>query len=142
MSLKKRSTTGSDNSSLEDCEETPGFDADPWSSPYHSDEPSVREWFTTLAPTRKGALQYGRGLLVFLQWLPHYDPSWVVGDAIAGITVGFVVIPQAMAYALLASLPPQYGLYTSFAGAVLYWIFGTSKDVIIGVCLTVQSEMS
>lgn len=50
-----------------------------------------------------------------------------------GFTIGFVVIPQAMAYALLAQLSPEYGLYTSFTGAVLYWLFGTSKDIVIGV---------
>lgn len=41
-----------------------------------------------------------------------------------------------MAYALLAGLTPAYGLYTSFTGAILYWIFGTSKDIVIGVCAT------
>lgn len=50
-----------------------------------------------------------------------------------GITVGLVIVPQAMAYALLAELPPSYGLYTSFTGAMLYWLFGTSKDIVIGV---------
>lgn len=50
-----------------------------------------------------------------------------------GITIGLVVVPQAMAYALLAQLTPAYGLYTSFTGAVLYWLFGTSKDIVIGV---------
>jgi MFS superfamily sulfate permease-like transporter len=38
-----------------------------------------------------------------------------------------------MAYALLAGLSPEYGLYTSFTGAVLYWLFGTSKDIVVGV---------
>jgi MFS superfamily sulfate permease-like transporter len=47
--------------------------------------------------------------------------------------VGLVVVPQAMAYALLARLTPAYGLYTTFTGACLYWIFGTSKDIVIGV---------
>ena len=51
---------------------------------------------------------------------------------IAGVTVGFVVIPQGMAYALLAQLPPEYGLYTSFVGFILYWAFATSKDITIG----------
>lgn len=51
-----------------------------------------------------------------------------------GITIGLVVVPQALAYALLAQLTPAYGLYTSFTGAVLYWLFGTSKDIVIGVC--------
>jgi solute carrier family 26 (sodium-independent sulfate anion transporter), member 11 len=49
-----------------------------------------------------------------------------------GVTVGFVVIPQGMAYALLAQLPPEYGLYTSFVGFILYWAFATSKDITIG----------
>lgn len=52
-----------------------------------------------------------------------------------GLTVGFVVVPQAMAYAILAELGPEYGLYTSFTGAALYWLFGTSKDIVIGVSL-------
>lgn len=48
------------------------------------------------------------------------------------MTVGFVVIPQGMAYALLAKLPAEYGLYTSFVGFILYWAFATSKDITIG----------
>jgi len=50
-----------------------------------------------------------------------------------GVTVGFVVVPQGMAYALLANLTPEYGLYTSFVGFFLYWAFATSKDITIGV---------
>lgn len=50
----------------------------------------------------------------------------------SGVTVGFVVIPQGMAYALLAQLPAEYGLYTSFVGFILYWAFATSKDITIG----------
>jgi sodium-independent sulfate anion transporter 11 len=53
-----------------------------------------------------------------------------------GLTIGFVVVPQAMAYALLARLSPEFGLYTSFTGAILYWLFGTSKDIVIGVSNT------
>jgi sodium-independent sulfate anion transporter 11 len=59
--------------------------------------------------------------------------TWLAGDIIAGVTVGFVVIPQGMAYAILAKLPPEYGLYTSFVGFILYWAFATSKDITIGV---------
>lgn len=43
-------------------------------------------------------------------------------------------MPQGMAYALLAELEPQYGLYSSFMGVLLYWFFATSKDITIGVC--------
>jgi sodium-independent sulfate anion transporter 11 len=42
-----------------------------------------------------------------------------------------------MGYALLANLPPEYGLYTSFVGFLFYWFFATSKDITIGVSLTV-----
>lgn len=49
--------------------------------------------------------------------------------------MGLVVVPQAMAYALLARLSPAFGLYTTFTGACLYWVFGTSKDIVIGVSI-------
>ena len=58
----------------------------------------------------------------------------------AGVTVGFVVIPQGMAYAVLAELEPQYGLYTSFVGFLLYWAFATSKDITIGT-VAVMSQL-
>ncbi|KAK4446198.1 sulfate transporter family-domain-containing protein [Podospora aff. communis PSN243] len=95
-------------------------------------DPNVGDWLRTLIPTRNGIFRYFRDIFVFTQWLPRYNWSWLVGDGIAGLTVGFVVIPQAMAYALLANLSPEYGLYTSFVGAALYWVFGTSKDIVIG----------
>jgi sodium-independent sulfate anion transporter 11 len=49
-----------------------------------------------------------------------------------GITIGAVVVPQGMAYASLANLKPQFGLYSSFMGVLLYWFFATSKDITIG----------
>jgi solute carrier family 26 (sodium-independent sulfate anion transporter), member 11 len=61
-------------------------------------------------------------------------------DRRAGLTVSLVVVPQAMAYALLANLSPEYGLYTSFVGATIYWIFGTSKDIVIGVRILSQID--
>lgn len=101
--------------------------------PYEEPEPSVREWLRSLIPRNGASLRYIRSIFLFAQWLPHYNLTWLVGDSVAGLTVGFVVIPQAMAYALLADLSPEYGLYTSFVGAALYWVFGTSKDIVIGV---------
>jgi MFS superfamily sulfate permease-like transporter len=50
-----------------------------------------------------------------------------------GITIGAVVVPQGMAYAVLADLAPQFGLYSSFMGVLIYWFFATSKDITIGV---------
>lgn len=58
----------------------------------------------------------------------HYNMQWFIGDLIAGVTVGAVVVPQGMAYAKLATLPVQYGLYSSFVGVVVYWLFATSKE--------------
>ncbi|KAJ2903446.1 hypothetical protein MKZ38_009931 [Zalerion maritima] len=99
---------------------------------YLEEEPTVAEWFRDLKPTKESAVHYVRTLFPSLEWVPRYNLRWLMGDSIAGLTIGFVIIPQAMAYALLAQLSPEYGLYTSFTGAIFYWIFGTSKDIVIG----------
>lgn len=99
---------------------------------YLEDEPTVKEWLQGLVPSRSGAVNYVQSLFPSAFWIRRYNFRWLLGDAIAGITVGLVVVPQAMAYADLAQLPPAYGLYTSFTGAALYWLFGTSKDIVIG----------
>ncbi|GLG95345.1 uncharacterized protein GBIM_02332 [Gryllus bimaculatus] len=70
--------------------------------------------------------------LPVLSWLPRYTGDDAVGDLVAGITVGLTVIPQALAYASIAGLPPQYGLYSSFFGCFVYIIFGSCKDVPMG----------
>ncbi|CAM1511656.1 Fc.00g091690.m01.CDS01 [Cosmosporella sp. VM-42] len=99
---------------------------------YLEDEPTVGEWARESIPSRASILQYGQSLFPFAGWITRYAWIWLLGDIIAGITIGLVVVPQALAYALLAQLDPAYGLYTSFTGAVLYWFFGTSKDIVIG----------
>ncbi|KAF2119312.1 sulfate permease-like protein [Lophiotrema nucula] len=100
--------------------------------PYNETEPTVAEWFSQFKPTASGFKHYLRSLFPFWSWIFHYNFTWLAGDIIAGVTVGFVVIPQGMAYAILAKLPPEYGLYTSFVGFLLYWAFATSKDITIG----------
>ncbi|EFN77149.1 sodium-independent sulfate anion transporter [Harpegnathos saltator] len=67
-----------------------------------------------------------------LAWLPHYRKEYVVSDLVAGITVGLTVIPQAIAYANVAGIPLQYGLYSSFMACFVYTIFGSCKDVPVG----------
>ncbi|KAF1938409.1 sulfate permease [Clathrospora elynae] len=99
---------------------------------YIEEDPSVAEWFRDLKPTSRGVAEYVRELFPSARWMRRYNFHWLGGDCIAGITVGLVVVPQAMAYASLARLPPAYGLYTTFTGACLYWVFGTSKDIVIG----------
>ncbi|XP_049869042.1 sodium-independent sulfate anion transporter-like [Pectinophora gossypiella] len=66
------------------------------------------------------------------KWLPEYNSEKALADFIAGITVGLTVIPQALAYATLAGLHPQYGLYSSFMGCFVYMIFGSCKDITLG----------
>ena len=59
-----------------------------------------------------------------------------------GITVGAVVVPQSMAYAKLANLSPEFGLYSSFMGVLIYWFFATSKDITIGVSVCMSRNPS
>ncbi|KAK0712189.1 sulfate transporter family-domain-containing protein [Apiosordaria backusii] len=99
---------------------------------YLESEPSAKEALAQLVPTVDGIKHYFRELFPFWGWIFHYNLTWLLGDLIAGITVGFVVVPQGMAYAGLANLPPEFGLYTSFVGFFLYWAFATSKDITIG----------
>ncbi|XP_021925205.1 sodium-independent sulfate anion transporter-like isoform X2 [Zootermopsis nevadensis] len=67
-----------------------------------------------------------------LNWLPRYTKEDGIGDIIAGITVGLTMMPQSIAYASLAGLSPQFGLYSAFFGSYLYVVFGTIKEVSIG----------
>jgi len=67
-----------------------------------------------------------------LKWLPKYESGDLQGDLVAGFTVGIMLIPQGMAYALIAGLPPIYGLYASLLPLVLYALFGTSKQLAVG----------
>jgi len=70
--------------------------------------------------------------LPIVSWLPAYDLECAVSDLIAGVTVGLTVIPQGIAYAIVAGLEPQYGLYSAFMGCFVYCVFGSSKDITIG----------
>ncbi|CAM1344810.1 SulP family inorganic anion transporter [Tenacibaculum amylolyticum] len=67
-----------------------------------------------------------------LEWLPKYKKNQLRGDVIAGLTVATVLIPQGIAYALIAGLPPIYGLYSALIPQVIYAIFGSSRQVAIG----------
>lgn len=64
-----------------------------------------------------------------IQWLSGYQRNQLQGDLFAGITVGVMLIPQGMAYALIAGLPPVYGLYASIVPQLMYAIFGTSRQL-------------
>lgn len=66
------------------------------------------------------------------EWLPRYNLKLFLSDFVAGITVGLTAIPQGIAYAVIAGLPPQYGLYSGFMGCFVYLVFGSVKDITIG----------
>jgi len=76
--------------------------------------------------------KYVKKKIPILQWLPKYSLEFGVSDMIAGVTVGLTVIPQGIAYALVAGLEPQFGLYSAFMGCFVYCFFGGCKDVTIG----------
>jgi sulfate permease, SulP family len=67
-----------------------------------------------------------------IAWLPHYDRSWLSPDIIAGLTLWGLVVPEAMAYAGIAGLPPQAGLYTLVASLLIYALLGTSRHLSVG----------
>lgn len=73
-----------------------------------------------------------RKYLPVLQWLPGYRREMLQGDLSAGLTVGVMLIPQGMAYAMIAGLPPVYGLYAATVPLVLYALLGTSRQLAVG----------
>ena len=72
------------------------------------------------------------GAVPILSWLPRYDRRWLSKDAVAGLTLWGLLVPQGMAYAGIAGLPPQAGLYTLVASLLVYALFGTSRHLSVG----------
>ena len=123
---------------------------------YYEEEPSSVDWVKEHTPSFRQILYYFYSIFPFLSWIGYYNWQWFLGDLVSGeflhiyqlwrlflllisfsfytgVTVGAVVVPQGMAYAKLAKMPIEYGLYTSFMGVLVYWLFATSKDITIGV---------
>ena len=78
-----------------------------------------------------------------LDWLAHYVPmvgwlrtypvkTYLLSDVLAGLCVGFMVVPQGMSYANLASLPAVFGLYGAFVPNMVYAMFGSSRQLAVG----------
>src|ERR1700675_1890571 len=65
-------------------------------------------------------------------WLRSYERRWLRGDLIAGVTVAALIVPKNLGYAGIAGIPLQNGLYAAAAGAILYAVFGTSRQISTG----------
>lgn len=74
----------------------------------------------------------GVRLVPILGWIRSYDRRWLRGDLIAGVTVAALIVPKNLGYAGIAGVPLQNGLYAAAAGAILYGIFGTSRQISMG----------
>ncbi|XP_071408775.1 prestin isoform X2 [Pithys albifrons albifrons] len=87
----------------------------------------------------KKAKSHLYSFLPILKWLPCYPvKEYLLGDIISGISTGVMQLPQGLAYALLAAVPPVFGLYSSFYPVFLYTFFGTSKHISIGTFAVVS----
>lgn len=74
------------------------------------------------------------GFFPVVSWLPRYKlREYVWGDVMSGMIVGIILVPQAIAYCLLAGVEPIYGLYTSFYANIIYFLMGTSRHVSVGI---------
>jgi high affinity sulfate transporter 1 len=83
------------------------------------------------ATERKRGLAWGR-YLPPLNWLAQYQPAWLTSDVVAGVTLAAYAIPVALAYATLAGLPPQVGIYGYLLGGLGYALLGTSRQLAVG----------
>ena len=83
-------------------------------------------------PVLDGSAGGWRALFPPAQWLPLYRKSWLRHDVVAGVTLAAYAIPVSLAYASLAGLPPQYGIYCYLVGGIAYGLFGSSRQLAVG----------
>src|SRR5215472_6162247 len=81
------------------------------------DERPRSRWIDILPPAR---------------WLPRYQAAWLPGDVIAGVTLAAYAIPVSLAYAGLAGLPPEAGIYGYLLGGIGYALLGSSRQLAVG----------
>ncbi len=73
-----------------------------------------------------------RRLFPIADWLPRYRRQWLRADIISGLAIWAITVPQALGYAGIAGVPPQYGLYSIPLAMFAYAIFGTSRLLSVG----------
>jgi WD40 repeat protein len=84
------------------------------------------------SPSNHEGQSWAARYIPLLGWAPRYERSWLRPDLIAGLTVAALVVPKSLGYADIANVPIQHGLYAAAAGAILYAIFGTSRQISTG----------
>ncbi|XP_054585634.1 solute carrier family 26 member 6 [Eptesicus fuscus] len=95
--------------------------------------PRTRPWRTSLQCSGARARALLLKHLPVVAWLPRYPVrEWLLGDLLSGLSVAIMQLPQGLAYALLAGLPPVFGLYSSFYPVFIYFLFGTSRHISVG----------
>ncbi len=94
--------------------------------------PELSEFLKAKVSSSARGITAVRTWIPILQWLPTYQKSWLRFDLIAGATIGALLVPQAMAYATLAGVPPEYGLFAAPLALAAYVAFGTSRHLVVG----------
>ena len=94
---------------------------------------------TTTTLTRQKSKRTLKSFFPIVSWLPKYKASLLQPDTIAALTVWALLVPEAMAYAGIAGMPPEYGLYAAPLALLGYAIFGTSKHLNVGPSSTVAA---
>ena len=99
--------------------------------------------------TRVSAPAEGRGPRAVLEayvpivsWLPRYRREWLRHDVVAALSVWALLIPQGIAYASIAGVPAQYGLYAGFGSAIGYALFATAPQVVTGPSAAVAAAQA